>query len=96
MEKLLNKGFNYSGCYRHNLFYRDKNFYVMDNHGAALWAWLQHIDINQKYNFIHIDKHYDTQQGNLELWVNALPAHVNKISFEEYLNLRYDHGGEEL
>ena len=72
MDKLIDKGFNYSGCYDLNILFRSKNFYVMDNHGAALWTWLQHIDTNKKYNFIHIDKHDDTLSSNLQPWVNKV------------------------
>lgn len=96
MEKLLNEGFNYSGCYQHNLFYRDNNFYVMDNHGAALWAWLQQLDTNQKYNLIHIDKHYDTLDSNLNLWVDAIPSSIKKLTFEDFIGLEYNHEGMEI
>lgn len=31
----------------------------MDNHLSAAWCWLQSCDQNKKYNFMHIDRHYD-------------------------------------
>ena len=31
MEKIIDKGFNYSGCYELNILFKSKNFYVMDN-----------------------------------------------------------------
>jgi len=96
MEKLINKGFNYSGCYELNLLFKSNNFYVMDNHGAALWTWMQHIDTGKKYNFIHIDKHYDTLTSNLKPWVNSLPTNFKDLTIEEYYNLKYQRGQEEF
>ncbi|MBL7969113.1 MAG: UPF0489 family protein [Prolixibacteraceae bacterium] len=96
MEQLVNKGFNYSGCYNLNILFRSNNFYVMDNHGAALWAWLQHIDKNRNYNFIHIDKHYDTLASNLSHWLSSLPKNLNELTISDYFSLKYKRGGEEF
>lgn len=96
MEQLLNYGVNYSGCYGYSILFKSKNFYVMDNHGAALWTWLQHIDLRKKYNFIHIDKHYDTLDSNLQHWINSLPPNLKDLTIEEYYNLKYQRGQEEF
>ena len=42
-----------------NFVYKYKNIYIMDNHLAAGWAWLQELDIDKSYNFFHIDRHAD-------------------------------------
>lgn len=92
MEQIVNKGFNYSGCYKINILFKSDNFYVMDNHGAALWTWLQHFDKNQIYNLIHIDKHYDTNYANLEPWVNSLPENLKDLSIVEYFEIKHKLG----
>lgn len=58
--------------------------------------WLQHIDTNKKYHFIHIDTHYDTLASNLQPWVNSLPANLKDLTIEEYINLKYQRGMEEF
>ena len=37
------KGRNTSGIYEQNFLWRDGAVYVMDNHRAALWCWIQHL-----------------------------------------------------
>jgi hypothetical protein len=96
MEYLINKGFNYSGCFQYNIVLKTDNFYVMDNHGAALWAWAQHIDTAKKYNLIHIDKHFDTLATNLSIWVNSLPPDLKNVTLDEYLALKHKLGNEEF
>lgn len=48
-----------SGCYEMNFLYNSGKFYIMDNHLAAAWCWIQKIQSNQNYGLFHIDKHYD-------------------------------------
>lgn len=86
------KGKNYSGFTEINLLQKQGNVYVMDNHLAALWCWLQEMDLSQKYNVLHIDKHYDTRRGRLEEWLEELPGYLEKLSIESYLALRFNDG----
>lgn len=39
--------------------WKTNNVYVMDNHLAAAWCWMQECDADTRYNFMHIDKHND-------------------------------------
>lgn len=48
-----------SFCYRNNFLWQNENVYVMDNHLAAAWCWLQQCDTSARYNFLHIDRHRD-------------------------------------
>ena len=48
-----------SGCYGSVMLWQNSNVYVMDNHLSAAWCWLQSCDRQKKYNFMHIDRHYD-------------------------------------
>lgn len=36
-----------SGCYNMNFLFNNGKFYIMDNHLAAAWCWLQKIDIQK-------------------------------------------------
>lgn len=83
------KGRNHSGCYKQNFLWKKDNVYIMDNHRAALWCWLQHLSEVEKVNFFHIDKHTDTLLSRLNEWVAACPD-VRSISIEDYLSLVHE------
>lgn len=48
-----------SFCYGSVMLWQNGKVYVMDNHLSAAWCWLQSCDPQKKYNFMHIDRHYD-------------------------------------
>ena len=80
-----------SFCFSNVFLWQSGNVFVMDNHMAALWGWLQACDPKKKYNFMHIDRHYDM----LECFKNEdlePIRHNPKISFEEFCLLRRDDG----
>lgn len=66
------KGRNRSGVDNINLLFNDKILYIMDNHLAASWCWAQKIDLGQKYNILHIDRHYDMLYRNIDFWLKEL------------------------
>lgn len=49
-----------------NFLYKEGKVYVMDNHLAATWSWIQEIDLRTKYDLFHIDKHYDLSHCYLD------------------------------
>jgi len=51
------KGRKSSGVYNQNFLWRSGSVYVMDNHRAAMWCWLQHVDPNHPHAILHIDRH---------------------------------------
>lgn len=61
----------------------------MDNHNAALWCWMKEIDLKEKYNILHVDRHYDTLFSHIDEWVEKIPYNFNEISIQEYLSLKY-------
>jgi len=83
------RGRNESGRFTQNFLWKDNNVYIMDNHRAALWCWLQHVDIQQEYSILHIDRHYDN--GNSVITPNKknLP-NINKMTINEYLEMDYE------
>ena len=83
------KGQNVSWVKNLNLLCKEKNIYVMDNHVAALWCWLQEIDLNEKYNILHIDAHYDTMSSRIDTWLEYLPDNLKELDINDYLALKF-------
>ncbi len=46
-----------------NFLWKNGNIYVMDNHLAAGWCWLDCLDQDGAYNFFHVDRHKDLAGG---------------------------------
>jgi hypothetical protein len=85
------KGRNHSGATVQNFLCRSGNIYVMDNHRAALWCWLQQLDLSKSHSLIHIDRHTDTLQSQMDQWLENLPDWTAGI--DEHLGKKYDCGG---
>lgn len=88
-------GRNYSGFQNQNLLWVDRNAYVMDNHRAAFWCWMQHLDLSKHHSLLHIDRHYDALASNLPTWIQNLPP-LNGITVSQYLSHQYNLGGTSL
>ena len=82
------KGRHPSGACTQNFLWRENNVYIMDNHRAALWCWFQHLNRTEHINYLHIDRHYDTLQSNVDEWVSVCPD-LWSIGIEEYLSFKY-------
>lgn len=80
------KGRNGSSACNLNFLWRHENVYIMDNHRAALWCWLQHIDLGSKHGLFHIDAHYDMAKTLSENTLKLIPD-LNGIALEDYLNI---------
>ena len=59
----------------------------MDNHRAALWCWLQALDLNKPHSLFHIDRHYDALGSRMEQWLKHLPDWSAGI--DDYLSKSY-------
>jgi hypothetical protein len=58
----------------------------MDNHRCALWCWLQSIDLSQKYNILHIDRHFDTAYWPPEVWKTlSIRRPLHRVPLDDYL-----------
>ena len=86
------KGRNHSGPTKQNFVCRSGIVYVMDNHRAALWCWLQRLDLNRPHSLIHIDRHTDTLQSRMNEWLQNLPNWSAGIS--DYLGAEYKCGSD--
>jgi hypothetical protein len=59
----------------------------MDNHRAAMWCWLQHIDPGQPHSLFHMDRHYDCLPS--PEWLENCPEDIRGLSVDEYLKLDF-------
>ena len=84
-----------SFCFNNVFLWQSEKVFVMDNHMAALWGWLQVCNPQEKYNFMHIDRHYDM----LECFKNEDLEPIRKnphLSFEEFSHLMRSDGEFQL
>lgn len=90
MEKLIDiKPRNSSLCFDTNLLYKKDNVYLMDNHRMAAWCWANHIDENEKYTIVHIDKHYDTAGNQIIEWTTPIKNGLKSLTLNEYDSIEY-------
>jgi len=90
MQEIIKfKGQNISWVKDLNLLGKEKNIYIMDNHSAALWCWLQEIDLKKKYNILHVDAHYDTMSSRIDTWLKYLPVNLKELGIDKYLSLKF-------
>jgi UPF0489 domain len=85
------KGRYHSGATNQNFLCRSGEVFVMDNHRAALWCWLQAQDLSKQHSLIHIDRHTDTLTSRLKEWRAHLPDWSSGI--EGYLGSEFTTGG---
>ncbi|PCE64144.1 peptide arginase family protein [Sediminicola luteus] len=73
-----------------NFLYNVGNIYIMDNHLAAGWSWLQEVDGEIPHNYLHIDRHYDLLGFKKTIQTQVIDKGINlhELSFQEYLELR--------
>ncbi len=62
--------------------------YIMDNHLAAAWCWIQECNTNEKYNFMHIDQHADLGVRGYAKEI-AFIRTIPQISLEDYCEIKY-------
>lgn len=72
-----------------NFLWKDDDYpiYIMDNHLAALWCWLENIGVDDKYTLFHIDQHWDLATMNSDdiSQISKLPS----ASLDTYLSLSF-------
>lgn len=82
-----------------NFLWRQESLYIMDNHRAAAWCWLQHKpndwdSPDRQLTVLHIDAHYDTA-GASGLSVDGQPQ-TGTLTLGEYLTAHIVDAGEEI
>lgn len=73
--------------------WKSDNVYVMDNHLAATWCWMQECNADSRYNFLHIDRHNDLGT-NTPFDVYKYIKHNQYLSIDEYTELYWIPEGE--
>lgn len=69
-----------------NFLYKEGNIYIMDNHLAAGWCWLNELDTKKYYNFFHLDQHSDMSYINSDTLLSSIKDKP-QLTIEEYMNL---------
>lgn len=69
------------------MLWKNEKVYVMDNHLSAAWCWLQSCNPKAKYNFMHIDTHYDMLDWFYDEDLQLLRDNIH-ISYGTFENLK--------
>jgi len=84
------KGRGLSGAFNQNFIWKKGNVWIMDNHRAALWCWLQNLKADEEVGLLHIDQHYDTLWDGMDAWMNSIGSQsIDGMSIQDYLNLTF-------
>jgi len=80
----------YSWSSQLNFLYQSGKVYVMDNHLAAGWCWINQLHTGKSYNLYHIDGHYDLQGDaqSVKSQIIDVGFDLQNCSLDAYLNLR--------
>lgn len=83
------QGRNHSTAIKLNFLWRQENIFIMDNHRAALWCWMESMQGDGELNLFHVDRHFDA------LFSAQDYSHFPHDTFEnfgisEYLECGYD------
>lgn len=92
MDIIPFKGKNTSTHYNLNLLFNEGKTYIMDNHLAASWCWMQKLNPAQQYNLFHIDRHYDLLNSQTDWWIQELQRQnfdFTTISISDLLAIKY-------
>ena len=81
-----------SGTHSLNFLWQDRNIYVMDNHLAAGWCWLNSLNPNEQYNFFHVDQHQDLCGGLATQDVLDKIKGQYPFGIDRYCNFTFERG----
>lgn len=81
-----------SGTHSLNFLGQDRNIYVMDNHLAAGWCWLNSLNPNEQYNFFHVDQHQDLCGGLATRDVLDKIKGQYPFGIDRYCNFTFERG----
>lgn len=70
-----------------NMLWQNGKVYVMDNHLSAMWCWLNTCEPSEKYNFMHIDQHYDLLDSYYSRDIQSFKKRP-LLSYDEFANLK--------
>lgn len=76
-----------NGVFEVGFVFKQDKVYIMDNHLAAGWCWLNEVDIESKYNFFHIDRHYDLLDNNPTTFLKSIKK-SDVDTLDKYISLK--------
>ncbi|OEU70716.1 MAG: hypothetical protein BA863_14615 [Desulfovibrio sp. S3730MH75] len=83
------QGRNHSMAIKLNFLWNDKNIFIMDNHRAALWCWIQSLKDGQSLKVFHVDRHFDALFSAQD-YSHFPHDDFDSMDIEEYLACGYD------
>ena len=84
-----------SGIENLNFLLKYSKVYVMDNHLAAGWCWLQELSIDEKCCFFHVDQHEDLCDGGPIEQYNYIRENPH-LSIDDYTMPEYNNGMQQM
>ncbi len=71
---------------------KENYIYIMDNHRAALWCWLQEVSNykNKQFSLLHIDNHPDMSPVGIHHCKCATKLNILKLGLREYLEVKHN------
>lgn len=85
-HKKLDANDQTDGVWELGFLYQCGNVYVMDNHMAAGWCWLHHLNAKENYGFLHIDTHDDLVNNEAPVYMRSLGLD-RSTSLETYTSI---------
>jgi hypothetical protein len=77
-----------------NFLWRRNNVFIMDNHLAAAWCWIQSSLSQDRHRVLHVDAHFDAAAID-ESVVSGLP-NLRGAGFQEYRGCAIKGGGASI
>ncbi len=83
------QGRNHSTAIKLNFLWKQGNIFIMDNHRAALWCWIESLKGDEELNLFHVDRHFDALFSPQD-YAHFPHDTFEEISIDDYLASGYD------
>ncbi len=83
------QGRNHSTAIKLNFLWRQDNIFIMDNHRAALWCWIESLKNEIGLSLFHVDRHFDALFSAQD-YKHFPHDSFENLTIEEYLVRGYD------
>lgn len=83
------QGRNHSTAIKLNFLWKQGNIYIMDNHRAALWCWMDSVNKGGSLNLFHVDRHFDALFSAQD-YSHFPHENFENYSINDYLECGYD------
>lgn len=83
------QGRNHSTAIKLNFLWQQDNIFIMDNHRAALWCWIDALKTNKELSLFHVDRHFDALLSQQD-YSHFPHEQFECMDIQEYLACGYD------